>query len=58
MKKITNKTLQLRKLVVRRETITSLTTRELHNVAGGGNNGSFWPCEILSFNDPCNDVVK
>jgi hypothetical protein len=35
MKKATNKTVQYRQLVLRRETITELTPRQLEKVAGG-----------------------
>ncbi|HEY0483040.1 MAG TPA: hypothetical protein VGD37_36215 [Kofleriaceae bacterium] len=56
MKKITNRTVQLHKLVLRRETITTLTLTELRDVAAAGNGGSFWPCQILSFDNPCDQI--
>lgn len=41
-----------RKLIVRHETVNSLTPLELHNVQGGGVTGG-WPCTIVSFDSPC-----
>lgn len=55
MKKITNRTAQPRKLALRRETITALALIEV-NGASAGNGGSFWPCQILSFDNPCDQI--